>query len=158
MTKCTSPASIGRRVLLALIWNWSTPTGVVIPGKSIARVEQVETVFGLSKIQVAGRKLAAFFHQHHVAAGDSLLFTVEQFDPPRWRVEHEPQAQRDKASIDRRNRELMDTSFCHAGNGAAGIYRCKCLGAQRTTPGALTRMAIQATRGWMPCMPTGAWG
>ena len=85
--------------------------GSAVPGRPVMHVETAKTFLGLQQIQVAGHKLPAFMHQHRVAAGDSLLLTVEQFDPPRWRIEHEPRARRDEAAIDRRNRELMDLLY-----------------------------------------------
>lgn len=78
--------------------------------RSAVPLEVVNTA-GYPMLRGSGRKLAACLRQHQVKAGDSLLFTIEQFDPPRWRMEHEPQAQRDQAAIDRRNRELMDILF-----------------------------------------------
>jgi hypothetical protein len=85
--------------------------GGTVPGGPVIHFETAKTFLGQQQIQVAGYKLPAFLHQHHVAAGDSLLLTVEQYDPPRWRIEYEPQAQRDQAAIDRRNRELMDLLY-----------------------------------------------
>jgi hypothetical protein len=85
--------------------------GSAIPGRPVMHVETAETFLGLQQIQVAGHKLPAFMHQHRVAAGDSLLLTVEQYDPPRWRIEHEPRAQRDEAAIGRRNRALVDLLY-----------------------------------------------
>ena len=85
--------------------------GGTVPGGPVIHFETAKTFLGQQQIQVAGYKLPAFLRQHRVAAGDSLLLTVEQYDPPRWRVEHEPQAQRDQAAIDRRNRELMDLLY-----------------------------------------------
>jgi hypothetical protein len=58
-----------------------------------------------------GRKIDAILRQHQARAGDSFLFTIEQFDPPRLRMEYEPQAQRDEAVIEQRNRELMDLLY-----------------------------------------------
>ena len=60
---------------------------------------------------IQGRKISAILRQYQVRAGDAFLFTIEQFDPPRWRLEHEPQAQRNEAAIARRNRELMDLLY-----------------------------------------------
>jgi hypothetical protein len=85
--------------------------GTVIPGASHVREIQVDADWDYSNLTGAGRKLPAFLAEHRVAAGDSLLFAIEQYDPPRWRVDHEPHAQRDQAAIDRRNRELMDALF-----------------------------------------------
>ena len=85
--------------------------GSAIPGRPVVHVETAKTFLGPQQIQVAGHKLPEFMHQHRVAAGDSFLLTVEQYDPPRWRIEHEPRAQRDQAVIDRRNRELMDLLY-----------------------------------------------
>lgn len=64
--------------------------------------------FGPVRLQASGRKIAALIRQHRVKAGDAFLFVIERFNPPRWRLEYEPQAQRDQAAIDRRNRELVD--------------------------------------------------
>lgn len=85
--------------------------GVVIRGAAHARdISVSEGEVAISLIG-EGRKLPAFMREHKVASGDSLLFTIEQFDPPRWRVDHEPVAQRDQAAIDRRNEQLMDALF-----------------------------------------------
>lgn len=67
--------------------------------------------YGPQYLQVGGYKMPDFFRSHKVQAGDSLLFTIEQFDPPRWRLEHEPQAQRHQQVIAERNRELVDSLY-----------------------------------------------
>ncbi len=100
------------------------PLGVIEPGlqlvdaggrpissqkPSIAAI--VDALLGRQPAQGGGYKMPDFFYQQHVKAGDSLLLTVEQFDPARWRMEHEPQARRDQAAITRRNQELMDLLF-----------------------------------------------
>ncbi len=85
--------------------------GSAIPGRPVTHVETAETILGPREIQVAGHKLPEFMRRQRVAAGDSLLLTVEQYDPPRWRIEHEPRVQRNEAAIDRRNRELMDLLY-----------------------------------------------
>jgi hypothetical protein len=85
--------------------------GVVIRGASHARDISLRANLDDISLTGAGRKLPAFMREHKVASGDSLLFTIEQFNPPRWRVDHEPRAQRDQAAIDRHNKELMDALF-----------------------------------------------
>ena len=85
--------------------------GVVIRGAWHARDVGPRAAWDDISLTGAGRKLQAFMREHKVASGDSLLFTIEQYRPPRWRVEHEPRAQRHQAAIDRSNHELVESLY-----------------------------------------------
>lgn len=62
-------------------------------------------------VQLTGLQLTEWFLQHEVREGDSVLITIEAWNPPRWRLTYEPVAQRHDAAIGERNEELMETLF-----------------------------------------------
>ena len=100
----------------------------MIPGASHARDVGRGADWDDISLTGTGRKLQAFMREHKVASGDSILFTIEQYSPARWRVEHEPKAQRDQAAIDRSNHELMEALFAMlelaSRNRSTCLHRC----------------------------------
>jgi hypothetical protein len=62
-------------------------------------------------VQRLGLQLTEWFLQNGVTAGDAVLFTIEAWEPPRWRLLHEPAAQRKAAAIAERNAELVEILF-----------------------------------------------
>ena len=85
--------------------------GQVLRTHVVSRALKLPALLGDRPLEVPGLDLAAWFRYHHVHAGDSLLVTVDEFDPPRWRIEHEPVARRDEEAIQRRNAELANILF-----------------------------------------------
>lgn len=55
--------------------------------------------------------LPLWFLQQNVTEGDSILFTIEQWQPPVWEIEHEPVALRNQPAIAARNEELAEILF-----------------------------------------------
>lgn len=55
--------------------------------------------------------LPLWFLQQNVTEGDSILFTIEQWQPPVWKIEHEPVALHNQPAIATRNEELAEILF-----------------------------------------------
>lgn len=62
-------------------------------------------------VQHPGLQLTDWFLRHEVKAGDAILLTIESWNPPRWRLIHEPAAQRNETLIAERNQALADLLF-----------------------------------------------
>lgn len=63
------------------------------------------------EIQVIGFDLPAWFLRHKIQAGDSILFTIVDWEQPCFRLEHEPAEQRQNVARRRRNAELAQALF-----------------------------------------------
>lgn len=70
-----------------------------------------DSIFGHYSTSQNCLDLKNWFRNKKVKAGDSILFTIEQWKPAIWKIEHEPAAQRNQAVIEQYNAELADILF-----------------------------------------------
>lgn len=75
------------------------------------RFDGKDPIFGDYSVSRLCLDLQSWFQGKKISEGDSLLFTIEQWKPSIWKIEHEPAAMRNQAAIDQRNEELVDILF-----------------------------------------------
>lgn len=68
-------------------------------------------LFGPTEEEASALDVSAWFRECRMSAGDSILFTIEDWDANRYRVAREPAFRQDKAATARQDRDLADLIF-----------------------------------------------
>jgi Plasmid pRiA4b ORF-3-like protein/snRNA-activating protein complex (SNAPc), subunit 3 len=87
--------------------------GNPLPTRVIEIQSVIETRLGRHTVESPAFGLSEWFREVRLHYGDSILFTVEDWERGRLRLEHEPASKRRYQEIDRKNRELADLVFSH---------------------------------------------
>ncbi|MCB0104978.1 MAG: hypothetical protein KDE53_03700 [Caldilineaceae bacterium] len=72
---------------------------------------EISELGGEYETQKHGFRLAAWFARHHVQAGDSIIWVVDDWVVPRFVLEHEAAADRNETLIAARNQELVELLY-----------------------------------------------
>jgi hypothetical protein len=77
----------------------------------VTLTQRASSLFGPYTQEIPAFELRAWFRANRVRRNDSILVTIEDWEPGRFRLEHEPARRRHRGEIERKNQELADLLF-----------------------------------------------